>query len=114
MRSDGLAEFLGRRDRRIKIRGQRADPAEVEDALRLLPGIADVAVIVQTVDAETSLVAFAVATEALDRGVVRGRLAAVLPSHLVPMAVRFLSVIPRLHNFKPNLVALDRLAAGSP
>jgi acyl-coenzyme A synthetase/AMP-(fatty) acid ligase len=113
MRPDGLAEFLGRRDRRIKIRGQRADPADLEDALRMLPGIADVAVIVRPVDDEASLVAYAVAAnpaEPPDPGVLRGLLTAVLPSYMIPAAIRILPVIPRLHNFKPDLVALNRLA----
>jgi hypothetical protein len=46
-------------------------------------------VTVRTVDEEASLVAFAVATEVLDPRVVRGWLAAVLPTYLVRVAVRF-------------------------
>ncbi|MEU4724336.1 amino acid adenylation domain-containing protein [Nonomuraea dietziae] len=45
MRRDGSLEFCGRRDRQVKIRGHRVEPAEVEAAIAAHPGIADVAVI---------------------------------------------------------------------
>jgi acyl-coenzyme A synthetase/AMP-(fatty) acid ligase len=112
LRPDGLAEFLGRRDRRVKIRGLRADPAELEDALRLYPGIADVAVIVRSEDGEASLVAYAVAAdpaEPPDWRKVRDALTGLLPTHMIPAAIRFLPAIPRLPNFKPDFVALQRL-----
>jgi acyl-coenzyme A synthetase/AMP-(fatty) acid ligase len=83
----------------------------------MLPGIADVAVIVRPVDEEASLLAYAVAAnpaEPPDRGVLRGLLADVLPAYMIPATIRFLPVIPRLHNFKPDFVALERLAADSP
>ena len=41
-RADGLLEFLGRSDRQIKIRGFRIEPAEIEEAIRHHPGVADV------------------------------------------------------------------------
>ncbi|GAA2667191.1 hypothetical protein GCM10010412_044570 [Nonomuraea recticatena] len=45
MRRDGSLEFCGRRDRQVKIRGHRVEPAEVEAAIAAHPGIADAAVI---------------------------------------------------------------------
>ena len=42
---DGLLEFVGRRDRQLKIRGYRVEPAETEAALRAIPGVAEAAVI---------------------------------------------------------------------
>ena len=42
---DGLLEFLGRKDRQIKIRGYRVDPGVVEAEMRALPGVSDAAVL---------------------------------------------------------------------
>jgi amino acid adenylation domain-containing protein len=44
-RADGTLEFLGRIDRQIKIRGIRAEPGEVEHALRQHPAVREVAVL---------------------------------------------------------------------
>ncbi|HXS47037.1 MAG TPA: amino acid adenylation domain-containing protein, partial [Solirubrobacterales bacterium] len=43
-RADGALEFLGRLDRQVKVRGTRVEPAEVENALRAHPAVADTAV----------------------------------------------------------------------
>ncbi|CAH0301767.1 non-ribosomal peptide synthetase [Roseomonas sp. CECT 9278] len=56
-RDDGRIEVLGRLDAQVKLRGVRIEPAEVEAALRALPGIADAAVVAQ----DGALAAFAVA-----------------------------------------------------
>lgn len=45
-RSDGLIEFLGRRDGQIKIRGYRVEIGEVETVLRCHPDVRNVAVVV--------------------------------------------------------------------
>lgn len=46
--SDGVLVILGRKDRMALINGQRVEPAEVEAALRALPGIMDAAVLHRT------------------------------------------------------------------
>lgn len=47
LRDDGNIEFLGRRDRQIKIAGKRIELDEIESAVRRCPGVADAAVVVQ-------------------------------------------------------------------
>lgn len=60
---DGTYEFLGRTDAQIKLRGVRVEPAEVEQALREHPGVADVVVdLVSLHDGRPSLFALVVPT----------------------------------------------------
>ena len=63
-RADGTIEFLGRRDRQVKVRGFRVELEEVEDALRHGPGVGDAAVVARR-DASGShaLVGYVVARE---------------------------------------------------
>lgn len=44
---DGELRYLGRRDDQLKFRGTRIEPAEMEQTLRLHPGVADSVVILQ-------------------------------------------------------------------
>jgi acyl-coenzyme A synthetase/AMP-(fatty) acid ligase len=114
LRPDGLAEFVGRRDRQIKLRGLRVNLAELEDALRLCPGIADVAAIVRAPGEAASLVAYAAASDPAlppDIAALRATIAAELPAHMMPAEIRFLPAIPRLATFKPDYVALGRIDA---
>ncbi|RYG18183.1 MAG: hypothetical protein EON96_05335, partial [Caulobacteraceae bacterium] len=58
IRHDGLAEFIGRVDRQVKVRGMRADLGEVEAALRQHPDVADVAVVAVAHPDDTEIVAY--------------------------------------------------------
>ena len=46
-RPDGLFEYIGRQDRKVKVRGLWADLSEIEAALRMLEGVSDAAAIVE-------------------------------------------------------------------
>jgi len=60
-RSDGAIEFGGRMDSQIKIRGFRIEPGEIEAAIRTLPSVRDVRVLVHDDVAEKKqLVAYVV------------------------------------------------------
>ena len=62
--ADGLLEFRGRKDDRIKIRGNRIELREIEQTLERLPGIDRAAVVaVPRENHEPMLVAFVVKTE---------------------------------------------------
>src|SRR5690606_8962669 len=47
LRPDGLYEFVGRKDRQVKISGIRIEPGEVEQALRNCDGINEAVVVVR-------------------------------------------------------------------
>ncbi len=101
-RDDGRLDFLGRRDRQVKLRGQRVELGEIEAALRRLPGVDEAAVELQGRGAVQHLVAF-VAPET-DR--VLEALAAVLPAAAVPERVVARPELPRLPSGKLDRAAL--------
>src|SRR5205807_9405415 len=95
--SNGLLEFCGRKDDRIKIRGNRIDLMDIERALERLPGIDRVAVVaVRREKHEPLLVAFVVTTGDASWTAPRLRytLKLNLPLHMVPSRIMFLDSLP--------------------
>ena len=95
--ADGLLNFCGRKDDRIKIRGNRIELLDIERTLEKLPGIDRAAVIaVPRENGEPMLVAFVVKkrnaswTPAHLRHAVRAN----LPPHMVPSRMMFLDTLP--------------------
>ena len=116
-RPDGLLEFVGRRDRQLKIRGYRVEPAETEAALRAIPGVADAAVIGRSDGpAGPRLAAFVASAPGtiLDSEALTAHLAEALPPHQRPRTIRVLPSLPTLPNLKHDLAALAELASGEP
>ena len=56
MNAEGLLELVGRKDRQIKIRGNRVEPLEVEATIRMHPQVRDAAVIVRREEENVELV----------------------------------------------------------
>jgi acyl-CoA synthetase (AMP-forming)/AMP-acid ligase II len=109
LRQGGLAEFVGRRDRRVKLHGLWADPSDVEAALHRLPAVADCAVVARTSGEDTMLLAYVTSgAPGTSPHAIRTALRAELPPYLMPAEVHIIASIPRLPNFKPDLVALAR------
>jgi len=130
---DGSIAHLGRKDFQTKVRGYRVEPAEVEGALRALPGVRQAAVMGQP-DGQGGhrLIAYVVMGEAGDGGTARTVSPAVdgtasgaavtasagdlrralrerLPDYLVPSRVVLLPALPLTASGK-----LDRLALPAP
>ncbi|QGV82295.1 non-ribosomal peptide synthetase [Streptomyces ficellus] len=116
VRPDGVLDFHGRTDDQVKVRGFRIEPGEVEHVLRDQPDVDDAAVGVHrpTPD-EARLVAFVVAAPGpVPRpGVLRDRLAATLPAHLVPDEVTIVDRLPLTSSGKVDRRGLADLAAGN-
>ncbi len=99
-RDDGTIEFLGRKDRQVKIRGNRIELGEIETALRTQP-LVEAALVVAR---EGRLVAYVVGT-ASDEAL-RAHLAGTLPGAMLPGAfVR----LPELPIGPTGKIAHDRL-----
>ena len=84
-RADGNLEFIGRRDDQVKVRGYRIELGEVESAL-LSPAAVSQAVVVarQEEVGEKRLIAYYVASEALEVNGLRAHLKHQLPEYMVP------------------------------
>ncbi|MGC5033771.1 non-ribosomal peptide synthetase [Micromonospora sp. DT229] len=109
----GTLDFLGRIDHQLKIRGTRIEPAEVEAALRAVPGVADAAVSAQ----DDRLVAHLVAVEGTDRPTaaqVRTEVADRLSAAMVPTAFVWLPALPLTSAGKIDRSALPPVPASEP
>jgi non-ribosomal peptide synthetase component F len=116
-RSDGTLEFAGRRDDRVKIRGQRVDLGEVEDALRSLPGVADAAVTIHERDGATARLVAWIVTEdgrSAAAGDLLAHLRQVLPSAALPAAFVPIDRLPRNAAGKVDRHALPDPAGALP
>lgn len=109
---DGVFVIIGRKDRQIKLNGQRVELAEIEVALRATPGVVDAIVLAEPSGQGTALLAFVSAganVEQLSATGLRRTLRARLPGHMVPARIEVMSELPRLPGGKPDAV---RLLAG--
>jgi acyl-coenzyme A synthetase/AMP-(fatty) acid ligase len=112
-RRDGLFEYIGRSDRKVKIHGLWADLGEVEAALRTIPGVTDAVVVAGGDNAAERLMAFIVMAERVASpppGVLRRAVARETAEHMAPAEIHILKAIPRLANFKPDLVKLRAMS----
>jgi amino acid adenylation domain-containing protein len=116
-RADGTIEFLGRRDRQVKVRGFRVELEEVEDALRHGPGVGDAAVVARR-DASGShvLMGYVVprAGGAVDIGALKRALAERWPPYMVPAALMQLDALPLTANGKLDRASLPEPSTQEP
>ena len=110
---DGAMILLGRKDRLVKINGQRVALLEVEAALGRMPGCAQAAALAWAREAGTQLVAFLVPQAGMELPDNPGAwLAAQLPRYMVPARFEILAELPLLPGGKVDGQALlARLAA---
>jgi amino acid adenylation domain-containing protein len=113
-RPDGLYVVLGRRDRQIKIRGNRVELAEIETALRQAPGVLDAAIVARRTEREPMLFGFVVPQPGAKPGLVdkvRRHLEATLSSYMWPRRLFELAALPLLPGRKIDEEALLEHAA---
>ncbi|HEU0113971.1 MAG TPA: amino acid adenylation domain-containing protein, partial [Thermomicrobiales bacterium] len=107
--ADGSLEWLGRRDRLVKIRGFRVEPGEVEAALLAHPVVREAAVVARAGDGvDPRLVAYVVARETPELAVadLRAFLRRSLPEFLLPAQFVALPALPRTPSGKIDRRAL--------
>jgi surfactin family lipopeptide synthetase A len=125
LREDGLIEFAGRRDRMVKIRGQRVELGDIEFVLRSDDRISDCAVIVRNRQSgresmvalerdaregagggEQMLLAYYTTSGSASESELRKLLEKQLPAHMVPQRFVQLDAMPLNANRKLDVNAL--------
>jgi hypothetical protein len=96
--------FVGRRDRQIKLRGQRVELEALERVIRACPGVLDVAVKVFNMPTGVVLACFVVSSTAV--AAVRHHCVQQLPAWQVPSLIVCLPALPRTPNGKVNYAVL--------
>jgi acyl-coenzyme A synthetase/AMP-(fatty) acid ligase/acyl carrier protein len=111
LRADGLLEYAGRKDFRVKVRGYTIEVAEVEAALLEIGGVKSAVVLAREDQrGDQRLVAYLVPAGAPPTaGELRTRLGDRLPDFMVPTAFVMLDAFPVTSTGK-----LDRLALPAP
>ena len=108
LHSDGVFFVIARKDRMLKINGQRLDPSEIEEALRKQPDVYRaeparlLAIVVPSPEAHPDLV------PRLNKA-----LRAVLPNYMRPSRIVQTSAIPLLPGGKVDRTELLRIATSS-
>ncbi|MFI0486727.1 amino acid adenylation domain-containing protein [Actinomadura sp. 9N215] len=112
-RQDGQLGYLGRLDHQVKIRGQRVEPAEVEQVLSTHPDVGAAAVVVHRARTDDPrLVAYVAAVaggRAPTGGELRDFLQARLPGWMIPAAFVVMDTLPLTASGK-----VDRTSLPSP
>ncbi|MGW8377519.1 amino acid adenylation domain-containing protein [Streptomyces sp. ODS28] len=105
--ADGTIEYLGRIDGQVKIRGNRVELGEVQNALASVPGVRDAVVVDHHSPARgTHLVAYYVADTEFDGARLRGELASSLPEFMIPAHFLRIDRVPLTPNGKADRRAL--------
>ncbi|MDX3225227.1 amino acid adenylation domain-containing protein [Streptomyces sp. ME19-01-6] len=101
--------YLGRTDHQIKVRGYRIEPGEIEQRLRVVPGVEEAVVLAVGAAADRRLVAFC-GGNALDAPQIDKRLREELPPYLIPSQYILLSQLPVTDRGKVDRRALVAMA----
>lgn len=111
-RPDGRLELLGRKDRQIKIRGQRLELGEVEAVLEEHPAVTSAAVVIDTARSERLLTAFISSRPSVVTAEELWNFAALrLPGYALPSSIQFLDALPVNSSGKVDHRRLSELAA---
>lgn len=103
--SDAEVEYLGRIDKQVKVHGYRIELGDIEHALLKISGIKQCAVVLRDYG-QKNLVAYYIASLAIDRAIFMKNLAAILPNYMIPKFFVKITNFPRTVNGKLDINAL--------
>lgn len=110
MGTDGSVEHLGRLDRQVKVRGYRIELDEIQAVLSQDDTVAESAVILSQDSPDVTIVGYVVFADGAPASTVelRRRIAARLPSYMLPDTITELSALPLTSNGKLDVGRLPR------
>ena len=108
-RFDGEAEYIGRSDNQVKVRGFRVELGEIESVLSDCPGVREAVVVNNEREKFQRLVAYIVKKPGatLNATALREQLQSRLPWYMIPAAFFFLKQLPLAANGKIDRYALS-------
>ena len=109
LRPNGLLDFLGRKDRQVKIRGNTVQPDAVEAIMATMPEVAKIAIVVRQHALDTILIAYCMGTSrnATTPEAIRAWCVERLPSFMCPSEVVLTESLPALVNGKIDYASLQ-------
>ncbi|MGX5686870.1 amino acid adenylation domain-containing protein [Chryseobacterium cucumeris] len=109
--SDGSIQYLGRMDNQVKIRGNRIELGEVENAIINYGDIQQVVVMAKEINSEKVLAAYIISDKTLDKTALRNFLQELLPDYMVPGFYILLSHFPLTSSGKIDRKALPEISS---
>jgi L-proline---[L-prolyl-carrier protein] ligase len=109
---DGHLYYYGRKDRMVKVNGNRVELGEIEAALSAMPQIREVAVVAELTETAQNIVAcYSLEPGAGKLGVIaiKQHCSRLLPRYMIPKQAYHLEELPKNQNGKIDYLAVSRL-----
>ncbi len=95
---NGLLEFIGRKDKQIKINGHRIEIDEIRAAILRIHGVENVAILHREINQQFKIVAYIQTKQ--ETSIIQQEIQSILPQFMVPSYYYFIDEIPLLSNYK--------------
>jgi fengycin family lipopeptide synthetase E len=104
---NGLLEFIGRKDKQLKINGHRVEMDEIRATILEMQEIENVAIISREINNQFKIVAYIQTKQETTQ--IQQKIKTILPNFMVPSYYYFVDAIPLLSNYKLDLNALNQI-----
>ena len=109
---EGLLEFLGRKDRQVKVRGYRVELSEIEAHFISHPSVYEVAIFpTKDKEGESAIEACVILNEgaSIEESALRAFLSGLIPAYAIPNTITLVESFPRTSTGKINYLELRNL-----